>query len=338
MDTMMPEPLSTVATSYGLATAVAKHAIAFWHWIRRRPAGDATYRVPHTGFELVPESFRVLLDAQIPEVTVLFRGVNYTRKPIELTAASVYQLLLPNGPSLDSIVLSGRYDLPAHSSSTIISFRRGLVDAEVRAVIAASLSDTADASVGYSGRARHGRTEYRYDPPGGQVIRGLIQGRPTGTAPVPKQSVEAIAAPAPTKPDERMIVADLSLPAEQAGRVTQLIQSERDNAMLWEFRYLNLFLANTTQLLLNYFVIQVAPVSVGLLDNQLQVFIPDANERNAITGALFQHWLIVMNNGFVEVTAKGRSYANWDGRRRPTPPSGVVLPPGLFAPPNGGAS
>lgn len=108
---------------------------------------------------------------------------------------------------------------------------------------------------------------------------------------------------------------------EQAQQIVQLVQSERANAALWEYRYLNYYLVRSTQLVLEWLAAQPQPVSMRLLDSYLQPLIPDANERAAIVNALQTHHLIVVSADAITVTPKGREYLQWRG---PLPPAGAA--------------
>jgi len=96
-------------------------------------------------------------------------------------------------------------------------------------------------------------------------------------------------------------------------QIGHLLQSERANAFLWEYRYLNLFLARSTQLVLDWLGTLQQPISVNLLDSHLQAYIVDAQERVAILTALQNHHLILIQNNLVQITPKGREYLQWRG-------------------------
>ena len=135
---------------------------------------------------------------------------------------------------------------------------------------------------------------------------------------------ELVAATAPTAD---LVAKDFKLPTSvsmepgQAAEIIQLIQSERTNAALWEYRYLNLYLVRSTQMVLGWLAGQQQPVSLRLLDSMLQPNIPDPNERAAILGALQTHHLVAVVADAVRVTDKGREYLQWRG---PLPPIGAA--------------
>lgn len=119
--------------------------------------------------------------------------------------------------------------------------------------------------------------------------------------------------PATAEAQQVQLPATVTLAPEQAQQVVQLIQSERANAALWEYRYLNYFLARSTQLVLDWLGSLQQPISVNLLDSHLQAFIVDAQERVAILTALKNHHLITIANKLVQITLKGREYLQWRG-------------------------
>jgi hypothetical protein len=113
---------------------------------------------------------------------------------------------------------------------------------------------------------------------------------------------------------------DITLTAEQREPVLQLIGSERANAALWEYRYLNVYLARGTQAVLDWLGKTDGPISLRFIDSHLQTFIPDARERDAINAALQKHHLINVAGDFVKITPKGREYLEWRGPLPPVAP------------------
>lgn len=119
----------------------------------------------------------------------------------------------------------------------------------------------------------------------------------------------------------------VKLPAELNGapdeKVQHLIRSERATALLWEYRYLNYYLARTTQIVLDDLAHR-APVSLRQFDSELMVAIRDPMERQAILQALRTHHLVSVQGDLIEVTPKGREYLQWRG---PLPPIPKAEPP-----------
>jgi len=117
------------------------------------------------------------------------------------------------------------------------------------------------------------------------------------------------------------VPANIKLTPEQAQQIGQLIQSERANAALWEYRYLNYFLVRSTQVVVEWLGTLPQPIGVRLLDTHLQQWIPNAKEREAILAALQNHRLVTVDNDLVQITPKGREYLQWRGPLPPIPPS-----------------
>lgn len=117
--------------------------------------------------------------------------------------------------------------------------------------------------------------------------------------------------------------ADVNLTPEQLTAVRQLYLAERANAYLWEYKYLNYFLAYRTQQVLDWFVTTAAPVSRSLFDNVWMSLILEVEERQAILAALNAHYLIMLNGDLISVTPKGREYQAWRGA---LPPRKAILP------------
>ena len=92
------------------------------------------------------------------------------------------------------------------------------------------------------------------------------------------------------------------------GKAQDLINSEHVNALLWEYKYLNYFLVQNSQKVLDWFIALPAGVTVSLFDTIWMQAIPQAEERAAILAALENHHLIQSNNGLLEITDKGKDY------------------------------
>lgn len=137
------------------------------------------------------------------------------------------------------------------------------------------------------------------------------------------RSAESDKGDAPEVPDESAVDLphEVKLTPEQAEKVVQLIRSERANAYLWEYRYLNFFLVRQTQMVLDWLATFDKPVSTRLIDSQLQTWIPDAKERQAILNALISHHLVNLDGELLEVTPKGKEYLEWRGPLPPLPSS-----------------
>lgn len=115
-----------------------------------------------------------------------------------------------------------------------------------------------------------------------------------------------------------------SLPQEKAkaeetpttrddGTAGQLANQWRANAYLWEYRYLNYFLVPNTKRILTWLYEQKNPVTVSFADAFWLPIIPAPAERLAILTALTQHYLVHNNQGFIQITPKGREYVEFSG-------------------------
>ena len=110
-----------------------------------------------------------------------------------------------------------------------------------------------------------------------------------------------------------------SLDERELDEVKELLEAERARAYLWEYRYLNYFLAYHTQQVLDWFASLSSPTSLSLFDSAWLPLIPGADERRAIIDALQAHHLIQLRRDLVEVTPKGREYIGWRGPLPPLP-------------------
>ena len=146
-------------------------------------------------------------------------------------------------------------------------------------------------------------------PGGSEVLtpRQLVPDTSSDSDIVPGDTVEEVGLPE-----------GITLSTDQQAEIVQLVQSERANAYLWEYRYLNHYLVRGTQATLDWIAEARGAVSLSLVDSQLQTSIPEARERTAILSALESHRLIVASGNTIQVTAKGREYLGWRG---PLPPS-----------------
>lgn len=106
---------------------------------------------------------------------------------------------------------------------------------------------------------------------------------------------------------------NLSLTPDDKGTVRDVLKAEQANAALWEYRYLNYFLAQNTQLVLDWLDSLKAGTSLSLYINFWTPMIPNANERLAIIAALESHHLISGSGEYYEITPKGHEYAKWRG-------------------------
>lgn len=124
-------------------------------------------------------------------------------------------------------------------------------------------------------------------------------------------------APAVPSAGTSVVLPEHLSPSSQEGKdVVNLVQSERANAALWEYRYLNLYLVRGTQMVLDWLATLPQGISPSFFDSQVQAFISDSNERFAIVNALQRHHLVAIQGDMMRVTDKGREYLAW---RSPLP-------------------
>ena len=110
--------------------------------------------------------------------------------------------------------------------------------------------------------------------------------------------------------------ADLTL--QQRTVIEQLIRSHIATAYVWEYRYLNYFLARGTQHVLDWLIGLPQSTTFAHFESVWIPIIPSANERQAVITALQAHHLIQQeNSGLIVVTPKGREYAEWRGSLPP---------------------
>jgi hypothetical protein len=115
---------------------------------------------------------------------------------------------------------------------------------------------------------------------------------------------------------EPAVVAPNSTPVSievHAANLEQQVSAERARAALWEYRYLNYFLARGTQVVLDWLAGLPVNTTVSMFDSFWLPVIPAVVERKAIIDALQAHWLILIDNDVIEVSPKGREYLAWRG-------------------------
>jgi hypothetical protein len=101
-------------------------------------------------------------------------------------------------------------------------------------------------------------------------------------------------------------------PADVAA-LEQRLRSERERAYLWEYRFLNYFLAPKTQIVLEWLASR-QPTNFATYDNWIMAQVRNPVERFAMIEALRSHHLLsVDENWLMSVTPKGREYMQWRG-------------------------
>jgi len=104
-----------------------------------------------------------------------------------------------------------------------------------------------------------------------------------------------------------------------AATLEQQVSAERARAALWEYRYLNYYLARGTQVVLDWLATLPVNTTVSMFDSLWMPVIPAVVERRAIIEALQAHWLILIDNDVITVSPKGREYLEWRGPLPPLP-------------------
>lgn len=92
---------------------------------------------------------------------------------------------------------------------------------------------------------------------------------------------------------------------------TQVIQSTRAEALLWEYRYLNRFLVHNTVRVLDWFAGLAHPILVDTYHTMWLPVMPEEEERKAVLHALLTHGLIAQNLVMLSITPKGQEYREW---------------------------
>ena len=128
---------------------------------------------------------------------------------------------------------------------------------------------------------------------------------------------ESKSPPETTKIDIKGIPSGLTSEQEQA--IEQLIRSHIANAYLWEYRYLNYFLARGTQETLDWLIGLPQPTTYAYYDSFFMPIIPSANERHTIINVLQAHHLVMHDevSNVITVTPKGQEYQEWRGALPP---------------------
>jgi len=106
------------------------------------------------------------------------------------------------------------------------------------------------------------------------------------------------------------------LTPEQMATISTQVTELRQQAVFWEYRYLNHFLVHRTQLVLNWLIDRQTkgqPTTVGYYDAELTARVVSPEERAAVLQALRAHALVTSNDGLLIATEKGLDYTRWRG-------------------------
>lgn len=156
-------------------------------------------------------------------------------------------------------------------------------------------------------------------------IRGLIAR--VRSVSMPGMQIQAPQMPerppvaAPPNPPPPELPAGLVLTPAQQQQFVQIFQAERAAARLWEYRYLNQFLARGTQIVLDWLIGLQQSTTIDAFEAYWIPVITDAAQRRIIIDVLQAHNLIQIDGPAIRVTDKGREYAQWRGPLPPLPPA-----------------
>jgi len=123
--------------------------------------------------------------------------------------------------------------------------------------------------------------------------------------------------PNPTPPQ---LPEGITLPPQALKALEQILLAERARAYLWEYRYLNHFLALASQRVLDWLASLASSTTVTAYDAFWQPLIGSAEQRRTILSVLESHHLVVFRGELIEVTPKGREYIKWRGALPALPP------------------
>jgi hypothetical protein len=134
-----------------------------------------------------------------------------------------------------------------------------------------------------------------------------------------QQKIEEQAAPpaGPVTPAAAMAPAleGMHLTPKDIDEIRAYLEAEHAAARIWEYRYLNYYLAEDTQAVLSWFVSVGQPTTVSAFEAMWMHVIQLAQERQAVLHALQLHVLITIGGQTIALTDKGKEYAQWpEGR------------------------
>lgn len=166
-----------------------------------------------------------------------------------------------------------------------------------------------------------------------QEVKGLMQRLASIKLPGVELSTPQVSRPEPVQQPEKAAqlsppnIQSLHLSPDDQERLKSWFSSERLATRLWEFQYLNYFLALSSQYVLNWLMPHQQDVTRSAYDAFWTQYILNPAERQAIIDALAAHGLIEANEHLLRITEKGREYARWSGRKAMgyvAPATGIV--------------
>lgn len=91
----------------------------------------------------------------------------------------------------------------------------------------------------------------------------------------------------------------------------ETVEIWRRNSYIWEYKYLNLYLAKNTQRVLEWLDSRNQPIDLLEYDSIWSPYFPNQPEREAIFKALKDHYLIQITDGRFQITPKGKEYIQY---------------------------
>ena len=119
--------------------------------------------------------------------------------------------------------------------------------------------------------------------------------------------------PLSTPSSEPVSLPSFTLTQEELKKLEEIFAAERARAALWEYRYLNHFLAFSSQCIPEWLASLNQRTTIATLHSVWLPTIPNAKEREAIIQALEGHYLISLSGELIDVTPKGKEYLQWRG-------------------------
>jgi hypothetical protein len=148
--------------------------------------------------------------------------------------------------------------------------------------------------------------------PGGEIQQ---QSSVKSEPPAPKE------APAPPSLSAGTVVTP-----EQVAEIGRVFDAERAAARLWEYHYLNYFLAPITQWTLDWLISLNGPTTDNAFEAFMNPYVADVQQRQLILQVLANHHLIETMGPAIRVTEKGREYPTWPHRQ-------IMMPTRPYTPP-----
>jgi hypothetical protein len=143
----MPDPINTAAG----AVTILHRILAAASWLRDRlkrkpePFYSSNSNDERQDFELRPISLRIDLLNPVPYIELRYYAINYLKRRLTLITTDTLVTGLDCGTYIDQIPLSQEYTLSPKGSSLVI-FRRKLLDSEVRVLLQIQLQNPLRAS------------------------------------------------------------------------------------------------------------------------------------------------------------------------------------------------